>query len=416
MADCITVYVMDRGRKYLYLRYVDPIDGKSHEKSARTSNMKAAQRAAGEWQAELAAGGITGPGAIKWDHFRHSLTESYLVHYSDSYAGNVEGSLNVVEELMSPDTLSRINEKWLSRFHLLAKKRGVSPYTIKKYFQHLQTALNWAKEQGVIKAVPAFPKQARQTSRGAKHMKGRPVTGEEFERMLAAVERTLIPGAGKPNVLPTDSQMVKFKPAADSLRHLMWGLWHSGLRIGEALSLTWDQWADGIRVRVDDENDVSLLIDSEDQKNRQTQAYSVVDEFGEFLLQTPPEQRVGCVFNPYRSRGKVSRRMDTVSSWIVDIGKAANVKVDEQDGVEKFASAHDLRRAFGTKYAKLVPPSILQQLMRHSSIETTMSFYVEITAKDTLTEFRRHMRKNSQVTPSEPSRKSHGLGDTSGDT
>ncbi len=58
----------------------------------------------------------------------------------------------------------------------------------------------------------------------------------------------------------------------------MRGLWLFGLRIGEALSLTWDQWADGIRVQVDEDNDVCLLIDSEDQKNRQTQVYPVVDE------------------------------------------------------------------------------------------------------------------------------------------
>ena len=37
--------------------------------------------------------------------------------------------------------------------------------------------------------------------------------------------------------------------------------------------------------------------------------------------------------------------------------------------------------------------------MRHSNIETTMSFYVNITAKDTMSEIRRHVRKNSQVTP-----------------
>ena len=32
--------------------------------------------------------------------------------------------------------------------------------------------------------------------------------------------------------------------------------------------------------------------------------------------------------------------------------------------------------------------------MRHASIETTMNFYVKITAKDTLAEVRRHLKKN----------------------
>jgi integrase len=290
----------------------------------------------------------------------------------------VEGSLNVIEELMSPDTLARITEKWLSRFHSLAKKRDVSAYTVRKYFQHLQTALKWAKEQGLIKAAPVFPKQAKQTQRGAKLMKGRPITGEEFDRLLAAAPK-----------------IAKTPEATESLTYLLKGLWLSGLRLGEALSLTWDQWADGIRVSVDDDNDVCLMIDGGNQKNRQALTYPVVDDFAEFLLNTPENERHGFVFNAMGSNGNVSRRVDTVSTWIVDIGKAAKIKVDEKAGSEKFASAHDIRRAFGTRWAKIVPASLLQQLMRHSSIETTMSFYVNITAKDTMSEIRRHVRKNS---------------------
>lgn len=374
----INVIVVKRKGLNLYLRYIDPIDGKRREKNSGTTNMKAAQRAAGEWQAELNASGTASPEFLRWEQFREDFRENYLAHNSDSYATNVEGSLNIIEELMSPDTLTRITEKWLARFHSLAKKRDVSPYTVRKYFQHLQTALKWAKEQGMIKAVPVFPKQTKQTARGAKLMKGRPITGEEFDRLLAAVPK-----------------VVKSPEAADSLKYLLRGLWLSGLRLGEALSLTWDQWADGIRVNVDEDNDVCLMIDGDNQKNRQALTYPVVDDFAEFLLQTPENEREGFVFNAMGQNGKVSRRVDTVSTWIVDIGKAAKVKVDEKDGSEKFASAHDIRRAFGTRWAKIVPASLLQQLMRHSNIETTMSFYVNITAKDTMSEIRRHVRKNS---------------------
>ncbi|MCA9051948.1 MAG: site-specific integrase [Planctomycetaceae bacterium] len=378
MADEINVIVVKRKGLNLYLRYIDPIDGKRREKNSGTTNMKQAQRAAGEWQAELNAGGASSPEFLRWEQFREDFRENYLKHYSDSYANNVEGSLNVVEELMSPDTLARISEKWLARFHSLAKARKVSAYTVRKYFQHLQTALKWAKEQGLIKSVPVFPKQTKQTQRGAKLMKGRPITGEEFDRMLAAVPK-----------------VVQKTEAAESLTYLLRGLWLSGLRLGEALSLTWDQWADGIRVSVDEDNDVCLMIDGGNQKNRQALTYPVVDDFAEFLLQTPDKQREGFVFNAMGQNGKVSRRVDTVSTWLVNIGKAAKVKVDEKDGSEKFASAHDIRRAFGTRWAKIVPASLLQKLMRHSNIETTMSFYVNITAKDTLSEIRRHVRKNS---------------------
>ena len=42
----------------------------------------------------------------------------------------------------------------------------------------------------------------------------------------------------------------------------------------------------------------------------------------------------------------------------------------------KYASAHDLPRAFGLRWSARVMPAVLQQLMRHESIETTMRYYV----------------------------------------
>lgn len=47
------------------------------------------------------------------------------------------------------------------------------------------------------------------------------------------------------------------------------------------------------------------------------------------------------------------------------------------DGIKrKYASAHDLCRAFGQQWSARVMPAVLQQLMRHVSIETTMKYYV----------------------------------------
>lgn len=408
MSDGIVVTVVDRGRTYLYLRYIDPVDGKTREKSSGLSDWKAAQKAAWKWQEELNSGGGVHVGVIKWEAFRLEFTTQYLSNWSDRYAQNVEGSLNVIQDLMSPDTLTRINDAWVSRFHLLAKKRGVASSTVKKYFQHLQTALNWAKDRGYIKTVPVVSKRVKATTKGAKLMKGRPITGEEFDRMLEAVrpallaevaEKTVQKSFGAVKRSPRAVNEVVVVEAEASLRYLLRGLWLSGLRLGEALSLTWDQWADGIRVRVDGKRDVCLMIDGENQKNRKTQVYPLVDEFGEFLLETPEDERTGFVFNPMGINGRVSRRVDTVSNWLVEIGKQAGIKVDEKGGDEKFASAHDLRRAFGTRWAKIVPPGLLQQLMRHSSIETTMSYYVSITARDTMDEIRRHVRKNTGDVP-----------------
>ncbi len=44
----------------------------------------------------------------------------------------------------------------------------------------------------------------------------------------------------------------------------------------------------------------------------------------------------------------------------------------------KFASLHDLRRTFGSRWAKLVKPAVLTRLMRHQNIQTTMAVYVDL--------------------------------------
>ena len=62
------------------------------------------------------------------------------------------------------------------------------------------------------------------------------------------------------------------------------------------------------------------------------------------------------------------------------IGELAGVKVhtNPKTGKVKYASAHTLRACFGTRWAKWVMPAVLQKLMRHESIETTLTFYVDL--------------------------------------
>jgi len=72
--------------------------------------------------------------------------------------------------------------------------------------------------------------------------------------------------------------------------------------------------------------------------------------------------------HPYEGRAS----QFTAGNIIQDIGKKAHVVVAK----DKFASAHDLRRSFGSRWSLRVLPAILQQMMRHESITTTMDYYV----------------------------------------
>ena len=57
-----------------------------------------------------------------------------------------------------------------------------------------------------------------------------------------------------------------------------------------------------------------------------------------------------------------------VSLMITKLAKRAGVKL----------SMKTLRKGFGSRYAGKVPAQVLQRLMRHANISTTMDFYANI--------------------------------------
>jgi hypothetical protein len=71
-------------------------------------------------------------------------------------------------------------------------------------------------------------------------MKGRPIFGEEFERLLSRVSSVLFPKKRKkhsPKGLdPSEQEIV-----IESWKHLLLGLWWSGLRLVESSELWWDR-------------------------------------------------------------------------------------------------------------------------------------------------------------------------------
>jgi len=158
------------------------------------------------------------------------------------------------------------------------------------------------------------------------------------------------------------------------------------LRIGESLDLYWNRddciAGDCLEVRLDGQRPL-LVIPADLEKGNEDRLLPMAPEFASLLELVPKDDRKGRVFEFHNRRtGEVTTvGKQWASKLAVEIGKKARVMVNPK--TQKCASAHDLRRAFGQRWAARVMPQILMQLMRHSDISTTMKYYVGSEAQAT---------------------------------
>jgi integrase len=298
-----------------------------------------------------------------WQEFRQGYERGVLAFLAPATQLDARSTFDEIERLIAPRHPADLTPQLISLFQARLRELGNADATVHKKFRRIRAALKWAARMGIIKAAPEIVAAKRQ--RRSKVMKGRPITEEEFDRMLAAAAEVV----ERERVL--------------SWRHYLRGLFTSGLRLAESLELQWD----GGELCIDLSGSRPLLrIPADHDKSREDRLLPMAPEFAEFLLATPDRDRSGHVFRPKARRVVNGRPLPgSVSKTVCAIGKAAGVIVGKgRGGKPKFASAHDLRRSFGERWSDRVMPQVLCELMRHESIdETTMKYYVGKNAQRT---------------------------------
>jgi len=373
MSEGIPVWVCYRADRDVFtLRWNDPRTGKRCQKVSRAKNRKDAYKEAGALQEELAATG----GQLRGESKSNPTWDAFTVRYKASKLGSTSrtnrykwtGIVAVVdaelaERKLAPAMLSDITPELLESVQQRLLARGNKPATAVSAINTLMGGLNWAASIGLMQPVAA-PKISGREETDEDDMRGRPITTEEFERILA--------------------QCKKLKRIANwsgSWNLLLRGLWLGGLRLGEALNLH--------ESRTDLHRPVNLQtkrpaieFSGKLQKNRRNQTVAIAPEFAELLRSITPVD--GFYFNPRGLRGRY-QTTGSAGRVIGELGELAGVVVGTaerpgEDGATEtyklHATAHDLRRSFARRWASRVMPPILQHLMRHRSIETTMKFYV----------------------------------------
>lgn len=354
----IKVKVSKHGkRKYLIMFYDDPVTGKREQRSTKKTTRREAEREAAKWEAELRAGKYSKDQRITWQQFRQRYEDEKLTAVSEHAMHVTATALNHFERLVNPLYLRAVSSAVVSRFQADLRKEGKPDTTIACYLRHLKATLRWAAAQGLLPEAPRFNMPG--IGKGRRMMRGRPITTEEFERMLAAV----------PKVRPLDSA---------AWVHYLTGLWLSGLRLEESTIVSWDSDAP-FSVDLSGRRPM-FRIYAEAQKARRDELLPMTPDFAAFILSTPIDQRHGELFKLIGLSTGRQLQCEAVGIIVSAIGETAGVVANGETG--KHATAHDLRRSFASRWASKVRPAALQRLMRHADIQTTMRYYVALDADD----------------------------------
>lgn len=380
-------------RKYWIAYYDCPLEGRRITRSTRKTTRREAERFAAVWEADLREGRYKPPSKITWADFRARYESEHLASLASKTEASAVTAFNRLEAACRPKRLADVTADRLSHFQRELREQGLSESSIRSYLAHIKAALKWAKEQELLHEVPKIRMPAR--AKNGKLMKGRPITGEEFERMLAKVEDGLVAAS-----FNRSKRAVKWRWSAEAKRKRLrdkrqraeqvaapWrfflqALFTGGLRLSEALALSWDNRPD--RITVDFSGHRPMLhIRAGLEKGNQDRLYPIAPEFARLLEAIPMDQRRGDVFRLCGISGQRITEENRVGKIISEIGKAAGVRMNiDGKGRVKYASAHDLRRSFGTRWSARVMPAQLQKLMRHASIDTTMKYYVQAEATE----------------------------------
>lgn len=337
-----------RGRKFFVLRWKDH-NGQWREETTDIEAVESKRRQADRLavKKEESLRGLLS-GDMLWSAFIALYQVEHMAQQSKHYQTQFNCAKNRLQESMDPSRLSEVNSTMLSTFaaRMRARKKPLKEASISSYLKALHAALQWAEHKDLISKTPRVNLAA-----GASGMRSRPITAEELDRYMMAARK----------VRPEDHKRWR--------RAIRW-LYLSGLRISEAVALSWDS-CELFSVHLTDDRP-HFVISAMGQKSRKDEICPMAPDFAEALRKVPVAARHGRVF-------RLPFSVKWVTRILGRIGKRSRIKVNS-DG--KTVSAHDLRRSFCTRWSLLVKePIILQKLARHSSIETTLKYYVLHDAK-----------------------------------
>jgi integrase len=327
-----------KDRPTLMLQWIDPDTGKRKSKSAETADEAKAEDARADLESDLNNGRYQEASRMSWERFRELFEEEYVAPLRENTRLNYAYALDHFETICNPRRLDGITARTLSVFvaglrALPGRKPGqkMSPSTVRVRLEFLRTSLAWAAEQGLLREVPKPPKVE------VPDAKPRPIPAESFERLLAKA------------------------PDRQTRVYLLCG-WLAGLRLHEAFLL---EWAESDEAPYLDLARQRIVLPARFAKGKRDQWVPLDPVLRDALAELPRQGKRVFRFTTKQGR-PVS--LKTMPGRIIRLAHRAGVKL----------TMHTLRKGFGCRYAGKVPAQVLQKLMRHANIKTTMDYYANV--------------------------------------
>ena len=201
---------------------------------------------------------------------RISIAERIFEGYCEDH-GLQEGL--IVSACMTLDMLEYLQDRLLAGDESRLDSR--SPNTVNSMVGAVMAFIRFCAKHGWIDSVPAIEKLDVDEV-----MKGRPVAGEEFERMLEVT----------PHIVGAES--------APSWQFSLRILWGSGFRVGDLMDFSWDDDRHIYPVLSQRSSLHSTLLIPSTQKNGRVQEIPMLPELEELLSGVPKSRRSGWIANP----------------------------------------------------------------------------------------------------------------------
>jgi integrase len=300
--------------------------------------------------------------SITWAAFKARYENEHLSDMSEGSQSAWTTTANWVDKLLKPKLLIELIDKGaISKFRGKLIDEGLSPNSIATYLRTLGASLGWAHDE--IEGIPKPPRiRARKGIKRHRGMRSRPITGEEFDRILEAIPE--VRSGPRMNDAPLWVRFIR-------------GLSLSSLRIDELRRLSWDEMSD---LCIDTNGTYPMIrMLAGGHKSREDCYQPMTPAFWE-LISATGNQRTGYVFplNGVRGRQMTNKRVIRIVGQF-----GAHAGVITNTSTKKTATSHDIgRRAELTRLAATgMSMSQVQQWARHSDPKTTSEFYIRHTAE-----------------------------------